>query len=108
MSALFGFNEFASTCSTHVTPGNKNQPFCVKTKLIWNLTGEFEHCISTINQQPASQQKKTIIFHVSKNRTKEPELGKIVQLFWNIEADGIQRETEQVHIRQEKFHQSQW
>ena len=64
IGALPGVNAFAFTYPTHVTPGNQNQPFGVKTKLGWTLAGEYENCISATTQQLASQQKKTFIFHV--------------------------------------------
>ena len=87
----------------------------MKTKLGRILAGEYENCISATTQQPASQQKK-FIFHVSRNRTDEPGLDELVQQFWSIEADGIQKDREQVYTMQEEqfldifeeLHQSQW
>ena len=88
--------------TTHVIPGNQNQPFGVKTKLGWTLAGKNENCISATTQQPASQQKKKYIFHVSRNRTDEPGHDELVQQFWSIEADGIQKYREQVYTKQEE------
>ena len=73
----------------------------MKTKLGWTLAGEYENCISATTQQPASQQKK-FIFNVSRNRTDEPGLDELVQQFWSIEADGIQKDLEQVYTKQEE------
>ena len=95
-------NAFAFTYPTHVIPGNQNQPFGVKTKLGWTLAGGYENRISATTQQPASQQKKKFIFHVSRNRIDEPGLDELVQQFWSIEADGIQKDREQVYTKQEK------
>ena len=96
-------NAFALTYLTHIIPGNKSHPFGVKTKLGWTLAGgEYENCISATDQQPASQQNKTFIFHVSSNRTDEPELEELVQQFWNFEADGNQKVLEQVYTKQEE------
>ena len=76
--------------------------FDVKTKLNWTLAGEYENCISATTQQPASQQRQIFIFHVPRNRTDEPGLDELVQQFWSIEADGIQKEPDQVYIKQEE------
>ena len=103
IGALLGVNAFAFTYPTHVIPGNQNQPFGVKTKLGWTLAGEYENCISASTQQPASQPKKKFIFHVSRNRTDEPGLDELVQQFWSIEADGIQKDREQVYTKQEEL-----
>ena len=92
----------AFTYPTHVIPGNQIQPFGVKTKVGRTLAGEYENCISATTQQPASQQKKKFIFHVSRNRTDEPGLDELVQQFWSIEADGIQKDREQVYTKQEE------
>ena len=73
----------------------------MKTKLGWTLAGEYENCISATTQQPASQRKKKFFFHVSRNRRDEPRLDELVQQFWSIEADGIQKDREQVHTKQE-------
>ena len=100
--ALLGVNAFAFTYPTHVIPGNQNQPFGVKTKLGWTLAGEYENRISATTQQPASQQKKKFIFHVSRNRTDEPGLDELVQQFWSIGAEGIQEDREQVYTKQEE------
>ena len=62
---------------------------------------EYENCISATTQQFASQQKK-FIFHVSRNRTDEPGLDEVVQQFWSIEADGIQKDREKVYTKQEE------
>ena len=102
ISALLGVNTFAFTCPTHVIPCNQNQPFVVKIKFGWTLAGEYENCISANTQQPASQQKKKFIFHVSRNRTDEPWLDELVQPFWSTEADGIQKDLEQVYTKQEE------
>ena len=72
----------------------------MKTKLGWTLAGDYENRISATTQQPASQQKKKFIFHVSRNRTDEPGLDELVQRFWSIEADGIQKDREQVYTKQ--------
>ena len=101
IGALLGVNAFAFTYPTHVIPGNQNQPFGLKTKLGWTLAGEYENCISATTQQPPSQQKK-FIFNVSRNRTDEPGLDELVQQFWSIEADGIQKDREQVYTKQEE------
>ena len=101
IGALLGVNAFAFTYPTHVIPGNQNQPFGVKNKLGWTLAGEYENRISATTQQPASQQKKKFIFHVSRNRTDEPRLDEFVQQFWSIEADGIQKDREQVYTKPE-------
>ena len=115
IGALLGVNAFAFTYPTHVKPGNQNQPFGVKTKLGWTLAGEYENRISATTQQPASQQMKKSIFHVSRNRTDEPGLDELVQQFWSIEADGIQKDREQIYTKQEeqfldilKNYQSRW
>ena len=102
IGALLGVNAFAFTYPTYVIPGNQNQPFGVKTKLGWTLAGEYENRISATTQQPASQQKKKFIFHVSRNRTDEPGLDQLVQQFWSIEADGIQKDREKVYTKQEE------
>ena len=99
IGALLGFNAF--TYPTYVIPGNQNKPFDVITKLGWTLAGEYENCISATTQHHASQHKK-FIFHVSKNRTDEPGLDELVQQFWGIEADGIQKDREQVYTKQEE------
>ena len=83
IGTLRGVNAFAFTYPTHVIPGNQNQPFGVKTKLGWTLASEYENCISATTQQPASQQKKTFVFHVSRNRTDETGLDELVQQFWS-------------------------
>ena len=101
IGALLGVNAFAFTYHTHVTPGNQNQPFGVKTNLGWTLGGEYENCISATTQQPASQQKK-FIFHVSRNRTDEHGLDELVQQFWSIEADGIQKDREQFYTKNDE------
>ena len=101
IGVLLGVNAFAFTYPTHVIPGNQNQPFGVKTKLGWTLAGEYENCISATTQQPASQQNK-FIFNVSRNRTDEPRLDELVKQFWSIEADGIQKDREQVYKKQEE------
>ena len=59
------------------------------------------NCISATTQQPASQQKK-FIFHVSRNTTDEPGLDGHVQQIWSIEADGTQKDREQVYTKQEE------
>ena len=102
IGALLGVNAFAFTYPTHVIPGNQNQPFGVKTKIGWTLAGEYENRISATTQQPASQQKKKFIFHVSRNRKDENGLDELVQQFWSIEADGIQKDREQVYTKQEE------
>ena len=102
IGALLGVNAFAFTYPTHVIPGNQNQPFGVKTKLGWNLAGEYENHISATTQQPASQQKKKLIFHVLRNRRDEPPLDELVQQFWSMEADGFQKDREQVYTKQEE------
>ena len=99
--ALLDVIAFAFTYATHVIPGNQNQPFGVKAKLGWILAGEYENCISATTQQPASQQKKKFIFHVSRNRTDEPGRDELVQQFWSIDADDIQKDREQVYTKQE-------
>ena len=97
IGALLGVNAFAFTYPTHVIPGIQNQPFGMKTKLGWTLVGEYVNRISATTQQPANQQKKKFIFQVSRNRSDEPGLDELVQQFWSIEADGIQKEREQVY-----------
>ena len=74
----------------------------MKTKLGWTLAGEYDNCISATTQQPASQQKKNFIFHMSRNRTDEPGLDELVEQFWSIEADGVQKDSEQVYTKQEE------
>ena len=39
---------------------------------------------------------------MSRNRTDEPELDELVHQFWSIEADGIQKDREQVYTKQEE------
>ena len=102
IGALLGVNAFAFTYPTYVITGNQNQPFGVKTKLGWTLAGEYENRISATTQQPASQQKTKVIFHVSRNRTFEPRLDELVQQFWSIEADGIRKDREHVYTKQEE------
>ena len=102
IGALLSVNAFAFTYPTHVIPGNQNQPFGVKIKLGWTPAVEYENCFSATTQQPASQQKKKFILHVSRNRTDEPGLDELVQQFWSIEADGIQKDREQVYTKQEQ------
>ena len=97
-----GVIAFAFNYPTHVIPGNQNQPFGVKTKLGWTLAGDYENLISATTQQPASQQKKKFIFHVSRNSSDETRLDELVQHFWIIEADGIQKDREQVYTKQEE------
>ena len=58
IGALLGVNAFEFTYPTHVILGNQNQPFGVKTKLVWTLAGEYENRISATNQ---NQYKSTEI-----------------------------------------------
>ena len=101
VGAFLGVNAFAFTYPTYVIPGNQNQSFDVKTKLGWTLDGEYENCNSPTTQQPASPH---IFLHVSRNRTDEPGLDELVQQFWiwSIEADGIQKDPDQVYTKQEE------
>ena len=103
-SALLVVNAFAFTYPTHAIPGDQNQPFGVKSKLGWSIVGEYENCISATNQQPARQQKKRFIFQVSRNRTDESEIGKLVQQFWNIEAYGFRENVNKLtHNKKNSF-----
>ena len=93
IGALLGVNAFAFTYPTHVIQGNQNQPFGVKTKLGWTVAGEYENCFTNNRLKSSNLPKKVFVFHVSRNRTEEPELDELLQRFWRIESEGIQPDT---------------
>ena len=68
IGALLVANNFAYTHPIEVIPRNINQPFGVKTKLVWTLAGENETSLnpseSTFNHH--STTTKPFIYHVSR------------------------------------------
>ena len=101
MGALLGVNAIAFTFPTHVIPGNQNQSSGVK-KL--NLVGPSPVNMRFISQPPLCRPQVSRRRHLFSmcHEADEPRLDELVQKFWSIEADGIQKEPEQVYTKQEE------
>ena len=92
IGALLGVNTFAYTHPIEVIPGNMNQPFSVKIKLGWTLAGEYETSLSPSGSRfnCHSTTTKPLIYHVSRQRTEEPQLNELVELFWKNQSEGTE------------------
>ena len=92
IGALLGINTFAFTNPVEVIPATKNQPFGVKTRLVWTLAGEYER----VQKQPKqrSHQLKQHLYHVSRQSSDDQPLDELLEHFWKVEAEGTQPESE--------------
>ena len=92
IAALLDVNISTYTHPIEVIPKNLNEPFGVKTKLVWTFAGEYETSLkpseSTFNQHATTT--KPFVCHVSIQKTEEQHLTVLVEQFWKIESEGTQ------------------